>query len=287
MEEMANDQGRTLDLEREKRLDPTRTLKNSEADLLKVREDLKEVTRAKDSAESGLTSAQKQAEDQTRHLLEAEEQLQIANEHIVNLKQKLAEAKGAKKVAEWAKDEALRAKEEAMFARTEVECSKEKAEEEPYDLGVAKTQATLKAQVSGICRLYCSQVWNEALKQARVEASSNLWKAKHVYYPPAIREDAPPPNSEVRDALEEVEAAGPEAALAITSSKEPAKKSDPSEAAEMNEGHNPDAPQETIGSTGDAPVSLAMGPVLLIEPLQSIPLGEGFKDLETSPAQLS
>ena len=73
MEEMANDQGRTLDLEREKRLDATRTLKNSEADLLKVREDLKEVTRARDSTEAGLASTQKQAEDQTRHLLEVEE----------------------------------------------------------------------------------------------------------------------------------------------------------------------------------------------------------------------
>ena len=72
---MANDQGRTLDLEREKRLDAMRTLKNSKADLLKVREDLKEVTRAKDSVESGLASAQKQAEDQIGRLLEAEEQL--------------------------------------------------------------------------------------------------------------------------------------------------------------------------------------------------------------------
>ena len=50
-----------------------------------------------------------------------------------------------------------------MFARAEAECSKEKAEEEAYDLGVAETQATLKAQVPGVCRLYCSQVWNEAL----------------------------------------------------------------------------------------------------------------------------
>ena len=46
-----------MDLEREKRLDATRTLKNSEADLLKAREDLKEATRARDSTESGLTSA--------------------------------------------------------------------------------------------------------------------------------------------------------------------------------------------------------------------------------------
>ena len=70
---MANYHGRTLDLEREKRLDATRTLKNSEADLLKAREDLKEVTTARDSAESGLASALKQAEDQIRRLLEAEE----------------------------------------------------------------------------------------------------------------------------------------------------------------------------------------------------------------------
>ena len=40
---------------------------------MKAREDLKEVTRARDSAEAGLASAQKQAEDQTRSLLEAEE----------------------------------------------------------------------------------------------------------------------------------------------------------------------------------------------------------------------
>ena len=44
------------------------------------------------------------------------------------------------------------------------ETSKDKAEEEAYDAGVANTQAILKAQISGVCRLYYSQVWNEALK---------------------------------------------------------------------------------------------------------------------------
>ena len=63
MEEMANDQGKTLDIEREKRLDATRTFKNFETDLLKAREDLKEITRARDSAEASLDSAQKQVED--------------------------------------------------------------------------------------------------------------------------------------------------------------------------------------------------------------------------------
>ena len=173
-----------------------------------------------------------------------------------------------------------------MFARTETECSKEKANEEAYDLGVVETQATLKAQVPGVCRLYCSQVWNETLKQARVEASSDLWKAERVYYPLAIREDAFS-SSEAKDAPGQIEAAGPDAALAITSSKEPTEESGPSGAVETDEGQNPDAPHETIGSIGDAPVSLTEGPVLLVEPLQSVPLGKGFKDLKTSPIQLS
>ena len=102
-----------------------------------------------------------------------------------------------------------------------------------------------------------------------------------MYYPPAIKGDAPS-SSKAKGAPKEVEVT-----LVITSSKEPAKESEPSGAAETNEGQNPDAPQETLGSTGDAPVSHTEGPVLLVEPLQSVPLGEGFKDLDTSPAQLS
>ena len=151
-----------------------------------------------------------------------------------------------------------------MFARTEAKCSKEKAEEEAYDLGVAETQATLKAQVPGVCRLYCSQDWNEALKQAGVEASFDLWKAECVYYPPTIREDASS-SSEARDAPGQTEATGPDAALAITSSKESTEESGLSGAVETDEGQNPDAPQEIIGSTGDAPVSLTEGLVLLVE----------------------
>ena len=63
MDEAANDQSKALKQERDKRLDANQTLKNSEANFLKAREDLKEMTRARDSAESGLASAQKQVED--------------------------------------------------------------------------------------------------------------------------------------------------------------------------------------------------------------------------------
>ena len=67
---------------------------------------------------------------------------------------------------------------------------------------MAETQATLKAQVLGVCRLYCSQVWNETLKQAGVKVSFDLWKVENVYYPLAIRE-VTPSSSKARDVPEE------------------------------------------------------------------------------------
>ena len=117
----------------------TQTLKNFKVDLLKVRENLKEMKRARYSAESGLAGAKKQAENHMRCLLEAEDQLKIAKEQITDLKKKLAEAEGAKNAMKWARDEALRAKVEAEFARTEDESSKEKVEKEAYALGVVET----------------------------------------------------------------------------------------------------------------------------------------------------
>ena len=110
-----------------------------------------------------------------------------------------------------------------------------------------------------------------------------------MYYPPSIREDAPS-SSEIRDAPEEVEATSPRAALAITSSKEPAKESEPSGAVETNEGQNPDAPQETIGSTGDAPVFHAEGPVLLsslFSPLLSSSRGEPRPGQRSRPPRVA
>ena len=52
---------------------------------------------------------------------------------------------------------------------------------------MAKTKETLRAKVSDVCRYYCLQVWNEALNQTEVEASSALRKAESVYFPLGIR----------------------------------------------------------------------------------------------------
>ena len=64
---------------------------------------------------------------------------------------------------------------------------------------------------------------------------------ENVYHPPVIQETAPS-SSEAKGALEEVEAAGPEAALAITTSDEPARESELSGVIETNEGLNPEMP---------------------------------------------
>ena len=190
MEEEVNKQSKAAENECSKRLNATRTLKTSEDDLAKAKEALKEAIRERDSASAGLDDAQKQAEEQTKRLLEAEDQLRIAKEQISDLKKRLILAENAKGMAEYARDEAMRAKQEAVFARNEAEAARETTEDEGYNAGVAKTQASLKAQIPGVCRLYCSQVWEEALKRAGVDVSSDLWKAESIFYPTAIREAA-------------------------------------------------------------------------------------------------
>ena len=74
---------------------------------------------------------------------------------------------------------------------------------------------------------------------------------ENVYYLPTIQESTPS-SSEAKDALEEAEAAGPEATLAITALDEPARESELFGVTETNEGPNPEAPQKTVESTTDA-----------------------------------
>ena len=89
-------QSKAVEDERTKRIDAVQTLKASEVDLAKAREDLKEATRERNSALAGLTGAQTQAEEQTKRLLDAKEQLQIAKEQISDLKKKLIMVENAK-----------------------------------------------------------------------------------------------------------------------------------------------------------------------------------------------
>ena len=202
MEEEVNKQSKATENKRSKRLEATQTLKASEDDLAKAKVALTEAIRDRDSASAGLAGAQKQAEDQTKRLLEAEDQLRKAKEYISDLNKRLILAENDKGVAEYARNETMRAKREAEFARNEAEAARETAKDEGYNAGVAETQASLKAQIPGVCRLYCSQVWEEALKRAGVDASFDLWKAENIFYPTAICEAASASSEAVRDQLE-------------------------------------------------------------------------------------
>ena len=118
-----------------------------------------EAKRDKKSTEVALNEAGKQAEVQCKQLHQVEDELSMAKSHIKVLTKKLEKAKKAK----------------------------DQAKQDGYEAEVAEIEEALKAEVSEVCRYYCLQVWNKALNQAGVEATSAFRRAESVYYPPAIR----------------------------------------------------------------------------------------------------
>ena len=68
-----NDRSKAAENERKKRIMTSKTLESSEEELAKVKADLVTTTRERDNVSAGLTSAQKQAKDQTKRALEAED----------------------------------------------------------------------------------------------------------------------------------------------------------------------------------------------------------------------
>ena len=189
-------------------------------------------------------------------------------------------------MVELARDEAVRAKTKAEFTKTEAKIAKDKAEDEGYKVGVAETQAHLKAQIPGVCRLYCSQVWNEALKRAGVEALSDLWKAESIYYPPAIRETAST-NSKAVSTPEEAEAARPEAAQPIVIPDELTEGGETHKATKTPGGLDPKTPQEVATSSVSGQISGVEEPTLFVQPLQVIPFTDVSKGTEDNSAQPS
>ena len=78
-------------------------------------------------------------------------------------------------------------KNEAEKAKIEAKKARDEAKQQGYDLGVAETEETFRAEVPIVCRIYCAQTWDESLNRAGVEASSELRKPENIYYPSVIR----------------------------------------------------------------------------------------------------
>ena len=124
------------------------------------------------------------------------------------------------------KDRAEKSKAEADKARIEAEKARDEAEQKGYDLGVAETEETLRAEVPTVCRIYCTQTWDEALNRVGVEASFELRKPENVFYPSAIRaSDLPSAQDEVAstvvDSNKEVQPQDPPLPSQQGSTKEP------------------------------------------------------------------
>lgn len=105
-----------------------------------------------------------------------------------------------------------------------------------------------------------------------------------MYYPLAIREDAPP-NSEAEVIADGVGAVLEEGAPATTRLDEPAKEADPPGTVEASESFGADTPREAADPPADVQALQVEGVSLLADPSQAVVPGEGGKDLETSTAQ--
>ena len=151
--------------------------KNSNADL---REKLKAEEQERNSADAALKSAETQAESQRKLANEIKGQLVAAKEQIATLRQQLEEANRLKDLAEKAR---LQAEEDKIKAEKE----RDEAEKHGYDVGVAKTEDALRAEVPTVCRAYCAQTWEEALNQVGIEASSGLRRPESIIFPSALQ----------------------------------------------------------------------------------------------------
>ena len=62
----------------------------------------------------------------------------------------------------------------------------DEAKQHGYDVIVAETEETLRAEVPAVCQTYYTQTWDQALNRAGVETSSELRKPENIFYPPTM-----------------------------------------------------------------------------------------------------
>ena len=147
---------------------------NLKEDQAKLFEQLKEAVRARDSSESGLKNAEKQAEEQCKQLHFTEINLVMERQLVKDLREEFRKVREAAKLAK-----------EAAVAEKQAE----------YTLGVEETQVRLLKELSVVCREYCGISWGKALDVVGVPVNSDLRRLESVYYNPEIRELLGPDSS--------------------------------------------------------------------------------------------
>ena len=128
-------------------------------------EQLKEAVRARDSAEVGLKTTEKQFED-------IRKQFHYTEINLATEKQLVAEFR----------EELRKAREAAQLVKEVAEAEKQAA----YMLGIEETQARLTEEFSTVCRDYCDISWGKNLDVAGVPVNSDLRRPESIYYDPEI-----------------------------------------------------------------------------------------------------
>ena len=140
------------------------TLKDKQA---KMAEQLKEAVRARDSAEAGLKTTERQFEEVRKELHYYEINLATEKQMVSDLREELRKAREAAKLLK----EATEAEKQAVYA-----------------LGVQETQGRLIEQFSVVARDYCDITWGKSLDVAGIPADSSLRQPESIYYDSDIRE---------------------------------------------------------------------------------------------------
>ena len=125
-------------------------LKDKQAQMVK---EVKQALKAKASAEAGLKTTERQAEDLRKELHYCEINLATEKQLVKNLREELHNAKEA-----------------AQLLKEAAEVEKQAA----YALGVQETQSRLTEEFSSVARDYCNITWGKALDAAGIPADSSL-----------------------------------------------------------------------------------------------------------------
>ena len=116
-------------------------------------EQVKQALKEKASAEVGLKTTERQAEDLRKELHYCEINLAIEKQLVKDLREELHKAKEA-----------------AQLLKEAAEAEKQAA----YALGVQETQSRLTEEFSTVARDYCDITWGKALDTAGIPADSSL-----------------------------------------------------------------------------------------------------------------
>ena len=140
----------------------------------KMAEQLKEAVGARNSAEAGLKTTERQFEEVCKNLHYTEINLATKKQMVTELREELRKAREA-----------------AQLLKKAAEAEKQVA----YMLGMEEIHARLTEEFSAVARDYCDISWSKALDAAGIPADSSLRRPESIYYDSDIHELSDPSSS--------------------------------------------------------------------------------------------